>query len=247
VKRVSIELVTHCWAEHYPLFAGALCHQLSSLVINKPKNADVCITICLTASDRAVVDVIRHFNSLGEPKIKVLPLPLESLGRRSIGRNSAALHTSADIVWFTDVDHFFGPNCLDSLADYFTKWPKDAKMIFPRSIKIHKDWETGDKALRSALKDIRVININKDDFVDKQYHRAIGGVQIVQGDFAREHGYLNGNRKWLKPRQDGLPFNDFKDDVIYRNFAKSFENFLKIERIELEGLYRLRHTETTYQ
>ena len=244
MPRPSIELVTHCWAEHYPLFAGALCHQLSSLIINKPKEVDVQITVCFTLPDNPTMDVLKYFDKLKNIKTKYLFLNKDSLGRRSIGRNTCAIYSEADIVWFTDVDHVFGPECLDSLCAYYTKWPEDVIMVYPKSVKIHKDWETGDKALRSALNDIRVIDIDKDDFVNKGYRKAIGGVQIVRGDFARKFGYLNGNEKWQTPRTDGLPFNDFRDDIAYRNLSKAHG---KIKQIELPGLYRLRHTETTYQ
>ena len=38
------------------------------------------------------------------------------LFRRSIGRNQAALNSSADWVWFTDCDLYFGAGALDSLG-----------------------------------------------------------------------------------------------------------------------------------
>ena len=240
----SIEIVTHCWAEKYPLFAGALCHQLSSLILHKPETIAVRLTICLTEMDHYTMEILGnpYENPWKEIDIRILSISKEDLGRRCIGRNIVAKQTKADVVWFTDVDHVFGDGCLETLA--WMEWPAGASMVFPSQLRIHKDHETGDVALRSALDDPRVIDIKVEDFIPKTYNRAIGGVQIVQGDFARKHGYLHGDPKWQRPRTDGKPFGDFRDDIAYRGYCKRFG---EIKAIDLPNLYRLRHTETTYQ
>jgi len=46
-----------------------------------------------------------------------MPFEKESLFRRGIGRNQAALNTNAHWVWFTDCDLMFRKGCLDALAE----------------------------------------------------------------------------------------------------------------------------------
>ena len=81
-----------------------------------------------------------------------------------------------------------------------------------------------------------------DDFIVKQYRRAIGGVQIVRGDYCREFGYLDGYRKWMMGSKE--PFSDFRDDVKFR---KDILNKGSGKGIDIPELYRIRHTEITYR
>lgn len=96
------------------------------------------------------------------------------------------------------------------------------------------------------------LDINAENFELKTYSQAIGGVQIVDGDFARKHGYLNNRKKYQTPVSPDKPFPSFKDDVAFRSFAKS-------EMVKIPGaggrlpaifppnLFRLRHGQTSYQ
>ena len=114
-------------------------------------------------------------------------------------------------------------------------------MIYPALIQIHRDHATGDAA--TVLVDQpKLISVNKAEFIPKHYNRAIGGVQIVQGDFARKHGYLNDSPEWQKPTE--TPFGDFKDDVAYRKFTSQFG---PIVGVDFPGVFRIRHSSTTYQ
>jgi hypothetical protein len=237
----SIEIVTHCWAEEYPLFAGALGYQLASLVLHPPKDANVSVTVCISKTDETTISMIK--NPLWDPlSLRALPLDVETLGRRCMGRNVVAKWTREDIVWFCDVDHFFGPDCLRVLSEM--DWPEGASMIFPRQIQIHHNHQLGDETLRLMLRNPRLELPSSRDFVDKDYNRAIGGVQIVQGHHARKYGYLDKDQKWQQPRTDGKPFGDFQDDIAYRKFCQSYGS---MKPIDLPNLFRLRHTETTYQ
>lgn len=235
----SIELVTHCYATELPHYASALKYQLSSLIINKPKHCKVLITICCEPNDEKTLEIIPFFQEV----LSIWTLIMENenqLGRRSIGRNIAAKVTKADIVWFTDVDYLFSGDCLEKLSTI--EWPDDASMIFPPDAMICKDHAMGDRLLNYAANRVCVLDVDPNCFIPNHYRRAIGGIQIVQGDFAREHGYLDGIEKWQTPV--AKPFGDFHDDIAYRKYCKQFG---KIVPVDLPGIKRLRHSTTTYQ
>lgn len=245
---MSIRIITHCWAKDLPQYAQFLRFQISSLVLYKPK-VDVSITVCYSEEDQETTKVLRDMLCHATVKdlgLRVINLSPSELGRRCIGRNKAALASTEDIVWFADVDMVFREGCLDTL---YTWWigerPKGTVMVYPKTIKIHRNHALGDKAVEQAkTSNLRWIDINPDDFVEKKYTRAIGGVQIVDGKFTRLHGYLDESSKWQQPRTDGKYFGDFRDDIIYRSFCSKHG---RIEGISLPGVYRLRHTNTSYQ
>jgi len=236
-----IEVVTHAYAETMPHFASALVYQISSLILHKPKKCEVILSLCTCCSDLRVSTVLEWLQSQREVwknAIVRVYLP-DKIGRRCLGRNDTALETEADIVWFADVDQVFRGGIFDRLAEM--EWPEGASMVYPRIVKIHKDHDTGDKLLY-GLDGPKLVDIDPEDFVDKRYRRAIGGVQIVQGDFARKYGYLNGDEKWQ--RSTDKPFGDFRDDVAYRSFCLQHG---PIVGVDLPGMHRLRHTATTYK
>lgn len=236
-----IDIVTHCYAVEYPHFADLLAYQVSSLFLCPPK-CDAKLVACFCLEDKKTVDVL-NWASYWLPVYRI-PLSPQALGRRCIGRNRAAKETEADLVWFTDCDHTFQEGCLDRLASL--DWPiaegVPASMVFPKTIKIHQDYATGDQAAEKVGGKPHLVSVDKSRFVDKHYNRAIGGVQIVRGDFARKHGYLDGDSKWQKPADK--PFGDFKDDVAYRGFCKQHGH---IVGVDLPGVYRMRHSTTSYQ
>ena len=251
---MTIRIVSHCYAAALPHYAEFLKYQLSSLALN-PVPCPVAITVCYCPADEATWDVLRWFGENEGIGLDPLPLPLPALGRRSIGRNTAALESTEDLIWFCDVDHVFGPGCLSALWEtwrrlrlpeydraLFRDSDSPPMMIFPRHIKIHKDHATGDAAaLRARGKFL--VEIDPAEFIDKTYSRAIGGIQIADGEHVRKYGYLAGT-KWQEPRTDGRPFADFKDDLAFRRQVSAHG---RIEGIELPSLYRLRHSTTTYQ
>lgn len=202
------------------------------------------MTVCCCSSDERTADILNRFRLLLQPSgpfhLKTVEFAIEGeLGRRSIGRNIAALDTHADIVWFADVDQCFCHGILDRLANM--PWPDGAVMIYPRKIKIHREHVMGDKAM-SQISGKGLAFIRPSQFCTKKYNRAIGGVQIVQGNFAREHGYLPDDERYQQPVT--RPFGDFRDDVAYRQVCSKHG---KVLGVDLPGLYRLRHSMTSYQ
>jgi hypothetical protein len=238
-----VEVVSHCWAKELPQYAQALVYQASSLVLHKPK-VQVCLSVCYCKEDENAMKALKWVVPLlYEARISVTLQPLErnQIGRRSIGRNAAAKNCIGDVVWFADVDQVFRDGIFDRLIEM--EWPEDAAMVHPEVIKIHKDHVIGDRRMQAVnANDLEPIDVDPSEFVEKRYNRAIGGVQIVRGDFAREHGYLDGVDKWQKPTD--VPFGDFRDDIAYRKFCLGHG---KIVGVDLPGMFRMRHTATTYQ
>ncbi len=235
----SIELVTHCYATELPHYASALEYQLSSLVRSLSPNYKQTITVCCEPNDKKTLKIIPFFQEV----LSIKTLMMENanqLGRRSIGRNMAAKETKADIVWFTDVDYLFTSDCLEKLSTI--KWPVGVSMVFLSDAMICKDHAMGDRLLNYAANRVCILDVDPSCFIPNHYRRAIGGIQIVQGDFAREHGYLDGIEKWQIPAEK--PFGDFRDDIAYRNFCKQHG---EIVPVILPGIKRLRHSTTTYQ
>ncbi len=231
----TIEIVAHAYAAKLPFYSRALTYMLSSLVLHEPRECRVVATICLSSMDAKTIDVVHWFLSHTDLCIRWYYLPPAKLGRRAIGRNHAAGLTKADIVWFADVDQVYRDGVLDRLAAM--PWPEGATMIYPGKIKIHRDHATGDRAAELVADGPRLIDIDPGEFIDKRYNRAIGGVQIVKGNFAREHGYLDGDPRWQRPT--GGEFASCRCDVPYRRFCGTKGSIIKVD---LPGMYRLRHT-----
>ncbi len=235
----TIEIVSHCYAVKLKHYASFLCYQWSSLVLHKPVLCDVLATVVTSNNDKLVDEVIRWFMSNTPLRCKQVILPEDRIGRRSIGRNHVALNTESDIVWFADVDYCFGLDCLDTLAS--RSWPTDAVMVFPKDVQIHKNWDTGDVYAKMVDGGPKLVNIGPGDFTGARYSRAIGGVQIVKGDFAREHGYLKNNEKYQRP--SSRLFHTTEDSEYRRESLKHG----RIVGINLPNVYRMRHTTNAYQ
>lgn len=244
---MSIHIVTHAYAGNLPQYAVFLKAQLSSLVLYPP-TVDTKITVCYCPEDDLVTEVLSEMRQLMERGMLIrLPLPKGALFRRSIGRNEVALLQKADIVWFTDVDHFFHAGCLNQLQCIWDDFGKDRPVLtYPMDLLVHKNHEIGDKFCETYKDFPGLVDINAgpDCFSNKNNNRAIGGIQIANGGFVRKFGYLNNLPKWRRPADGMKPFPDFRDDVKFRHYCSGHG---RVEPIELPGLYRLRHTEVTYK
>lgn len=248
----KVEFVTHCYATKLTHFATALYLQLSSLAnAANTSNNNIKVTVFYNQEDLQTAHVLNLFEDDKRRKNLELVkqhLPVDQLGRRSIGRNMAAKNTDADIVWFADVDYWFGATVTNDLLSI--EWNNNTTMVFPGKIQISKSHEVGDKTLKYYSSILTPDPLNRPpftphmqvrDYDEKIYYKAIGGVQIVRGDFAREHGYVP-NSKWQKPVK--IPFGDFRDDIAYRSFCRSVGTILPVD---LDGVFRIRHSETSYQ
>lgn len=240
---MSITVVTHAWAGKFPQYAAFLKYQIDSLTrcCEECPTNPIDLVICYCVDDDLVTGVVRNCMLAGVTEMHwtTIPLPLAELGRRCIGRNKAAKTSQADFVFFTDVDHLFTPECFRQISWKFDEAGPNTVMIFPKEIKIHRLHSIGDYV--TAHEDLPLDQIlASENFIPKRYNRAIGGVQIVRGDFARKYGYL-ADSGW---EPTSTPFGDFADDIAFRRQCLGHG---PIVPVELDGIYRLRHSRTTYQ
>lgn len=225
---MKLEIVSHCW--HY---APHLTYQLSSLILFPPQHADVTMTVFYSDEDHATVEVLSFFNRIEAENLNWSwrRLPKEQLFRRSIGRNLAALETTADWIWFADADMCFRAGCLDALAHLAPAIT--VPLIFPRTVQISGNHTAGDVALEKSTDRTRVVDIDPADFVTHRYGRAIGGVQIVRGEIAHVVGYNRNSERFQRP----IPrWQRCHDDVAFRRSLNT-----RGEPVELPELYRIRH------
>ena len=214
--------------------------QLTSLLYFRPQ-CELRVFVPFDLSDTKIVEVINDFI----PRIVTLvavPLEREQMWRRSIARNIAAKNdVDSDLIWFTDCDYLFGEGCLDAALDQW-KIIKKPEMMFPRSYKSNHNKSIVDEFI-TIIKDFREpILPPLHEFEHTDNRRAIGGLQIVSGEYVRNKGYLN-REKWQTPPD--VPFPEFYDDVVFRddiiNAKRRIESILF-----LPNLYRMRHTEIGY-
>jgi hypothetical protein len=232
-----VEIIVHAFSLNYPQYAALLAYQLSSLVIHPPR-CRVIVTICCVKKDSLIDEVISYFKENTNIILNPLYLSVRKISRRSIGRNIAALNTSADIVWFADADYFFGEGVLDNLSKF--DWPDDVSIVYPHKIRISFLHSLGDETIEKMMDGFpQILNINESEYGRCTYDRAIGGVQIIKGDLARSHGYLNGRRKYFKQLE--VPFSTTGEDIPFRIVC---ERLGKSAPLEIPNIFRIRHTES---
>ena len=235
----KIEIISHIYGVELPLCVGAFQYHLSSLILHRPK-CSVTMTVCYCPADKLVCELLEWFSNVdrqgADLKMKYIPeeTPLV-LGRRCIGRNKMAKQTEADVVWFADGDFCFGDGCLDTLA--CMSWPEDATLVFPREYWIHKEHAVGDRITRNLKPGL--VDVDPEDFIKIGHSVAIGGIQIVTGDFCREHGYLDKQDKWMQPHTK--PFKDTLDDKAFRKYCGKITG-QQAKKIDLPNLFRIRQS-----
>lgn len=192
------------------------------------------MTVFLTRGDRLTEDVVRFFaRHCGGTSIAVRRWRLHKyeLMCREIGRNQAALATSADWIWFTDCDYCFGPAALDTAAELLSAF--SGPLAYPRETLISATAAKGDETIQRLTSIPCLIQFDSADFVRSANDCAIGGIQIVRGDVAREIGYLNGSKHLRRSRSWRRTFGD----VRFRQTIGTAGTPL-----EIPNLYRILHT-----
>ena len=226
----GVEIVTHCYR-----YSRLLCYQLSSLLLNPPA-VPTQVTVFTSLCDENTLQAVDYFSNLGL-NVRAWPLKRVELFRRSIGRNLAARATEASVVWFADCDYWFGNGSIDSL----TQCDEDF-LYMPQQVWVNKTHSDGDRMIeRLALGRARLVDIRHEDFMDRRVRRAIGGIQIVTGDTARTHGYLE---TWRKGRYMRLsPDNGFQRCAMDSQYRKMLlQQGIAPRSIEIPNVYRLRHS-----
>lgn len=236
----SIEIVTHCWSgSEVPIYHRLLQIQLGSIARYAPSIFDkVKVTVCFNPEDIKTAEIAALYFENPESKrnvrISMKPLLKKHLFRRAIGRNLAAKKTKADVVWFTDCDYLFMGDCLRDA--YEACLASQHNMVFPSTVHIHKAHSFGDVLIdKLERKPFHFPVIDREHFEPRKERKAIGGIQIVKGDWCREFGYLDGT-KWVEPVDPSKGFRSCKGDVPFRQAVG------RSEAVDISGVYRVRHS-----
>jgi len=229
----TVIIISHCFR-----YSRVLSYQISSLLLHPPERVAVAMVVVSTREDNPTQDVMSFFKEkFPTPYARLISLtvPTRELLNRSIWRNKLCKDAGADIIWLCDVDYFFGKGCIDSLADVPLDLadPEYSPLYFPRVTLYNRTHANGDDyALRA--KTPGVYGVDPSDFIEHRPGRAIGGIQIVPGDVAREKGYCPDHEKWQKPcamwKQTGA-------DRVFRKILGT-----NGKAIEMPSCYRIRQT-----
>lgn len=225
--RLHIQIVSHCWR-----YAHLLAYQLSSLVNDPPRDVRVTMTVFHAPEDHDTVRLLELFGRMEVPNVtwNWEARDKTRVFRRSIGRNEAALGSDADWIWFNDCDVILKDGCLDALG-IALQGRRDA-LVYPSHEFVSPVYEPGDPVLEAA-REPRVVDIEPDSFVRRDYTRAVGAMQITHGDVARACGYCKDIGVFQQPTDR---FAKARED-------RAFRWLLGTSGVPLEvpGVYRIRH------
>ena len=225
---LHIEIVSHCWN-----YAHFLIYQLSSLVRFPPRHTRVTMTVFYCSEDQHTVDLLNYFSSLKIPNISWnwRALPRQALFRRAIGRNLAALDTTADWVWFTDCDLMFRENCLDALAAALQG--RNDVLVYPRIERCTSLLSSEDPMLAIDWQNLQVVDVDTSQFDEFQRTRATGPLQIAHGDVARACGYCASLAYYQRPSTTWCKAHE----------DRAFRWLLGTQGtpLDIPGVYRIRH------
>jgi len=223
----DIEIVPHVWG-----YSRCLCLQLSSLVCFPP-TCRVLYRPCVTAEDAATIATLEFFGDKLPPTVAMQPILMERrrLMRRCIGRNDAFFSSTAPVLWAADCDYLIGPGDLETILNAL---PAGVKLAHPR--KVHATSHPVGMAMIESVTRPRVVDIDLSQFTEvKRVGNAIGGLQFVSGEYARQAGYC---RDELGSRRMG-PADRWQATRCDRKFRlKTGEDHL----MKLTVLYRVRHS-----
>ena len=237
----QIDLVVHCWAADLPQYGVFLRMQIAALMRWPPVTCNVRLIVCCGPSlqDKATWGAIIdgqleqiNLDRLSAVQVEEYYLPREQLFRRAIARHYWSQNSTADVLWFIDSDIVCAAGCLDAVA---AQVQRTDGLCFPDRYLIHRDHQTGDACWRRAMA-TGDYTLDPAEFVPRRSRLAIGGLQIIGADVARQVGYL-GNSKWQRPVDPAKPFACFRDDSKWRR--ASFTE--RPRAVQLPELYRLRH------
>jgi hypothetical protein len=234
----SITIAAHCYLPiGCDLYAEHLKWQMASIIYAKPQ---VQVTYTAFVNIEAVPRIL-PFWEIAQDAVDDIPniqlgymvLNLQDLLRRAIARNTAALHCTTDVLWLADLDYVVDTGCLEAICNQIA--PTDG-LRFPLDFLENIDHETGDKMIEDG-RDDPLPRINPALFKPRRRRFAIGGLQMVGGDTARELGYLP-NTKWTKPVTNEKGWRQTGEDVAFR---RVFDGRGGSKSIDVPNLYWIRH------
>lgn len=236
-EKIHLEIVSHCWQ-----YSEFLAYQLSSLVHYPVSSLQITYTVFYSEEDTDTVALLQRFKPLAPEWVSwnFQSLPRTSLNRRGIGRNKAALATTADWVWFTDCDTVFHAGCLDSLEVWLRS--SSSGMLYPSSERISemlKKSDTGSVA-QSSTEDVDrapegLSLLDTSRFEHNVIARAKGAYQIVRGDICRVAGYCNTIAAYQRPVEQ---WKKTYEDTVFRKLIGE-----EGTPVDIDALMRIRHIE----
>jgi len=226
--KIKLEIVSHCWQ-----YSHMLNFQLSSLVNYTPHDIDVRYTLFHSTEDQKLLELIGRFDAMAIDNISWnwQAIPKTHLFRRAIGRNSAALSSNADWLWFSDCDLIFHKDCLDSLAQALRG--KQERLVFPQQEFI-TDLLPAEHAMLNQ-NPMQNVDIDVSLFTPNAITKAKGAFQIVHGDVARQCGYCKEMSLYQQP---STVWRKTFEDSMFRRLIES-----EGVPIQVNGLHRIRHQE----
>lgn len=227
--QMKVEIVTHCWN-----YSRLLSYHLGSLAIVTPRIL-VTASIYYSPGDLRTERVLTHYAAIRVPNVTWNWRVIEEsrLFRRAIGRNISALETTADWIWFCDVDLCFRENCLDSCGKALAAC--NAPLAFPRHVYQSRSHADGDRMIATMPEGGAIRDIDPTLFERRRIPRATGAFQICRGDVARKLGYCRDMPRYQRPEKR---WQRTTEDVAFRRTIGE-----RGVPIDVEGLYRIRHSE----
>lgn len=228
---LKLELVSHCYR-----YASLLKYQLSSLVLQPPDRMSVVATVFYSGEDQETSRVLSWFLKQEVPNVtwNWRELPVPQLCRRGLGRNIAALETQADWVWFADADHWFSGACWEALS---CQTLGEGPLVYPRYVQTHLNHELGDACIERAKRVDGLVQADPSEFVPERMRRAIGGIQIADGNWCRERGYLKDSKKVQSPVAKRVWLRTHEDVWFRKEWGTAGK------ALDIPGVYRIRHSQ----
>jgi len=225
--KLHVQIVSHCWR-----YSHLLAYQLSSLANHPPRDVAVTMTVFYAEEDNDTARLLELFGSMNVPNVSWdwQARDKTRLFRRSIGRNEAALASTADWIWFNDCDVILKDDCLDVLGAEL-QGRRDT-LVYPSHEFVSPVYEPGDPVLEAA-REPGVVDIDPASFVRRDYTRAVGAMQITHGDVARAVGYCRNIGVFQQPTDR---FAKAREDRAFRWLLGTSGVAL-----EVPGVYRIRH------
>lgn len=223
-----LEIVSHCWN-----YSHLLRYQLSSLILNRVSKLKVTMTVFFTGSDVDTVRCLNDFQRFSPDNVQWqwIEIDKNQLLRRAIGRNQAANNTKADWIWFCDCDQVFGIGCLDH-AKYELSNCTDV-IAFPKIAYATDSLADDDPILIAGAESGKLVSLDPSMLSPVRHCKAIGGLQIVRGDVAREQGYCRGLTLF---QQEASSWQKTYEDRVLRVVLGSNGT-----SINIPNLYRIEH------
>jgi hypothetical protein len=226
-----LECVSHCFC-----YDRLLAYHLSAFALHPPERCRVQATIYFCTSDKPTCETLDYFARLSIANVtwQFRELEQSRLCRRAIGRNHAALASTADYVLYSDVDYLFGPGALDAAAEQLRIANTSGPAIcYPQEILVSGSQEAGDVDIERVTKP-GLYEIDATQLVPRAQPRAIGGSMWVPGEFCRQRGYLSDCPKWQRPAGE---WKRTFCDTAFRGWSG-----LPSRAIPVPNVWRIRHS-----